>query len=121
VAEQDARVLGATGLLSLQPMYRVYSRRTSANAAVILALLGSASHQTPQSVSAITAFFLTFSVGFIRPPELCQMQASMPCSGCVWHLPIQQNCLQRARNRPCAAFAGSRRPALSWLHLQKHV
>jgi hypothetical protein len=71
-------VLGATGLLTVQGMYRTYSRRPSAMAAVIAALLGSAAHTSPHALQAITAFFLTFSVGFIRPPQLNLAQVEVP-------------------------------------------
>ncbi len=69
-AEQDALVKGATGLLTLQGLYRLYSRSPAAMAAVVAALLGSAAHTSEKAVDAITSFFLTFSVGFIRPPQL---------------------------------------------------
>jgi hypothetical protein len=37
-------------------------------------LLGSAGHATPASAAAIAALFMTFSVGFIRPPSLTLAQ-----------------------------------------------
>ena len=74
VAEKDAQVLGATALLSLQGLYRACSRSSAVMVATAAALLGSAAHTTPQAVGAIASFFLTFSVGFIRPPLLNLVQ-----------------------------------------------
>ena len=74
-AEQVAIIEGACALLLGQPMYRLYSRQPAALAAVAAALLGSSGHQSPKAVQALSQAFITFAMGFIRPPMLdyCQV------------------------------------------------
>lgn len=68
---------GACALLLGQPMYRLYSRQPAALAAVAAALMGSSGHQSPKAVQALSQAFITFAMGFIRPPmlEYCQVRS----------------------------------------------
>ena len=73
---------GACALLLGQPMYRLYSRQPEALAAVAAALMGSSGHQSPKAVQALSQAFITFAMGFIRPPMLdyCQVhRCALPC------------------------------------------
>ena len=74
-AEQVAIVEGACALLMGQPMYRIFARQPAALAAVAAALMGSSGHASPQAVQALSQAFITFAMGFIRPPmlEYCQV------------------------------------------------
>lgn len=74
-AEQVAIIEGACALLLGQPMYRLYARRPDALMAVAAALMGSGGHASPQAVAALSQAFITFAIGFIRPPalEYCQV------------------------------------------------
>ena len=76
VAEQEALVTGVCSLLSGQPFYRASARSPMALAALITALLGSAGHQSPKAAQVIASMFITFSVGFIRPPALSYAQVA---------------------------------------------
>ncbi len=76
VAEQEALVAGVCSLLSQQPFYRASARSPTALAALITALLGSAGHQSPKAAQVIASMFITFSVGFIRPPALSYAQVA---------------------------------------------
>lgn len=82
-AEQDGIVDGACALLVGQPMYRLYARQPAALALVAAALMGSAGHQSPKAVQALSQAFITFAMGFIRPPllEHSQVHAAVciPC------------------------------------------
>ena len=75
-AEQVGIIEGACALLLGQPMYRLYSRQPAALAAVAAALLGSSGYQSPKAVQALSQAFITFAMGFIRPPMLdyCQVR-----------------------------------------------
>ncbi|BDA49513.1 probable proteasome activator complex subunit 4 [Coccomyxa sp. Obi] len=77
VAEQEALVAGVCSLLSGQPFYRASARSPTALAALITALLGSAGHQSPKAAQVIASMFITFSVGFIRPPALSYAQLEL--------------------------------------------
>ena len=55
---------------------RVCARRPSALAAVMAALLGSAGHAGPSAAQRIAGLFVSFSVGFIRPPSLTYEQVT---------------------------------------------
>ena len=70
-----AIIEGACALLLGQPMYRLYARRSDALMAVAAALMGSGGHASPQAVVALSQAFITFAMGFIRPPalEYCQV------------------------------------------------
>ena len=68
---------GACALLLGQPMYRLYSRQPAALAAVAAALMGSSGHQSPKAVQALSQAFITFAMGFIRPPQLDYCQVSI--------------------------------------------
>ena len=74
-AEQVAIVEGACALLMGQPMYRIFARQPVALAAVAAALMGSSGHASPKAVQALSQAFITFAMGFIRPPmlEYCQV------------------------------------------------
>lgn len=67
---------GVCSLLSGQPFYRASARSPTALAALITALLGSAGHQSPKAAQVIASMFITFSVGFIRPPALSYAQVA---------------------------------------------
>lgn len=69
---------GVCALLSGQPFYRVSARSPTALAALTTALLGSAGHQSPKAAQIIASMFITFSVGFIRPPALSYAQVTPP-------------------------------------------
>lgn len=67
---------GVSKLLSGQPFYRISARSPLALAALTTALLGSAGHQGPRAAEYIAHMFITFSVGFIRPPALSYAQVA---------------------------------------------
>ena len=100
-AEQVGIIEGACALLLGQPMYRLCSRQPAALAAVAAALMGSSGHQSPKAVQALSQAFITFAMGFIRPPMLdyCQVRivlASFPYEASLifhpcWILPGPRN------------------------------
>jgi hypothetical protein len=84
---------GACALLLGQPMYRLYARHPAALVAVAAALMGSGGHASPQAVASLSQAFITFAMGFIRPPalEYCQVAHSL----------FLLICRERTAPRPC--------------------
>jgi len=76
-SEQVAIIEGACALLLGQPMYRLYARQPAALATVAAALMNSSGHQSPKAVQALSQAFITFAMGFIRPPMLDYCQVGM--------------------------------------------